>query len=95
MTTVGSVAALYEFKGEINCTTSNATATAILTVGYTDTSNTAQTPSVTAACTTLGTLSVGNLDLLIRAKTNTTITYGVAVANSPTYDVDVRLEQLP
>ncbi len=88
-----SVDAVYKFDGVINCTVVDATATATLNLKYFDTSNTAQTVSVTATCATLGAASVGSINTLIREITGHSITYGVTIANTPTYDVSVRLEQ--
>jgi hypothetical protein len=86
--------ALFRFSGQVDCTTSSAAATATLNLKWTDTSNTAQTLSVTATCTTLGAASLADMVHAIRAKASTAITYGVTIANTPTYDVDVRLETL-
>ncbi len=83
----------YRFNGEINCTTASASATATLNLKYFDTSNTAQTVSATATCTTLGVASVGSINTFFRQINGHSITYGVTIANTPTYDVSVRLEQ--
>jgi hypothetical protein len=91
MLTVGSANTDYLFHGTVNCTASSASATATLNLKWTDTSNTAQTLSALATCTTLGTASVNDLDHMIRALAGTTIKYGVTIANTPTYDVGVRL----
>ncbi len=88
-----SVDSVYRFNGEINCTTASAAATATLNLKYFDTSNTAQTVSTTATCTTLGASSVGSISNLIREINGHSITYGVTIVNTPTYDVSVRLEQ--
>jgi len=82
---------LYQFVGEINCTTSSASATATLNLKWTDSSNTAQTQSFLSTCTTLGASSVNQTVYPVRAKSGTAITWGVTIANTPTYDVDVRL----
>jgi hypothetical protein len=84
----------YRFSGTVACHTSVSTATATLNLKYTDVSNTAQTVSVTATCTTLGAASVAEITQTLRAKSGTAITYGVTIANSPNYDVSVRLEGL-
>jgi hypothetical protein len=94
MATAPTGSQLYRFTGTVNCTTSSAAATATLNLKYTDTSNTAQTLSTTATCTSLGASSIANLVNSVRAKAATAVTYGVTIANTPTYDVDVRLEQL-
>lgn len=83
---------LYSFVGTVKCTTTSASATATLNLKYTDTSNTAQTVSATDTCTALVTTGVPNLNVALRAKSGTAITWGVTIANTPTYDVDVRLE---
>jgi hypothetical protein len=94
MFTVGGTTSTFRFSGAVSCTTSSSGATATLNLKYTDTSNTAQTVSVTATCTTLGASSVAQITQTIRAKNATTVTYGVTISNTPTYDVDARLEQL-
>jgi hypothetical protein len=94
MFTVGAATSTFRFSGLVACTTSSATATATLNLKYTDTSNTAQTVSVTATCTTLGSASVADITKTIRAKNATNITYGVTIANTPTFDVSARLEQM-
>lgn len=92
--TVGAATTLFHFSGTVNCTTSSAAATATLNLKYTDSASTAQTVSVTDTCTSLVTSGIPNIDVALRAKTGTVITYGVTIANTPTYDVDVALEQL-
>jgi len=94
MVTAPETATAYRFSGSLNCTTSSAAATATLNLKWTDTSNTAQTLSVTATCTTLGAASVADMVHQIRAKASTAVTYGVTIANTPTFDVDVRLEAM-
>jgi len=85
---------MYRFSGAVACTTSSAAATATLNLKYTDVSNTAQTVSVTATCTTLGAASVASMVQAIRVKSGASITYGVTIANTPTYDLDARLEKM-
>jgi hypothetical protein len=92
MVTVGGTSTLYRFVGEINCTATSAAAQAALNLKWTDTGSQAQTLTVTDTCTALGSGSVADMVHAIRAKTGTTITYGVTITNTPTYDVDVRLE---
>jgi hypothetical protein len=89
-----STSQLFRFIGTVNCTTTSAAATATLNLKYTDTGSTAQTVSVTDTCTALVTTGVPNLNVGLRVKAGTNITYGVTIANTPTYDVDVRLEQM-
>ena len=92
--TTAAAAQLYRFSGEINCTSSTSTATATLNLKWTDTSNTAQTLSITATCTTLGSSSIADMVHVIRVAAGANVTYGVTVANSPHYDVDLRMEQM-
>jgi hypothetical protein len=91
MITVGASSAPYIFNGTIACTTSSAAATATLNLKYTDVSGTSQTVSATATCTSLGAASVAQISQTIYAKNATNITYGVTIANTPTYDVSVSL----
>jgi hypothetical protein len=87
--------ALFRISGNIGCTTSSAAATATLTVAWTDTSSTAQTAVPTAAtCTTLGSASMTSFNQIIQVKLSTNITYAVAIANTPTYDLRLTVEQL-
>ena len=94
MFTVGGTTSDFRFSGGTACTTSSAAATATLNLKYTDTSGTAQTVSVTSTCTTLGSASVSQITQSFRAKNATAITFGVTIANTPTYDVFARLEAL-
>lgn len=94
MVTVGGSSQLYRFTGTINCTSTSASATATLNLKYTDTASTAQIISITDTCTSLVTNGIPQMVTALRAKNGTAITYGVTIANTPTYDVDVRLEQL-
>jgi hypothetical protein len=94
MVTVGGTALSYRFTGNVTCTTSSAAATATLNLKWTDTSTTAQTWTGLATCTTLGTASFADILHFIRAKASTTITIGVTIANTPTFDYDVRLETM-
>lgn len=85
----------FRLSAQVNCTTSSAAATAIVTLAWTDTSNTAQMAVLsTATCTTLGASSLAELTKVVRAKGGTDITYAVAIANTPTYDVTVSAETL-
>lgn len=94
MVTVGATTSMYRFTGTVNCTTTSAGATATLNLKYTDSGSTAQVVSVTDTCTALVTTGIPNLVVALRAKNGTTITYGVTIANTPTYDVEARLEPL-
>lgn len=89
----GSNTNVYRLTGTINCTTTSAAAVAQLNIKYTDTANTAQTVSISDTCTALVTTGIPQEVIGIRAKSGTAITYGVAITNTPTYDVSVRLEQ--
>jgi hypothetical protein len=79
----------YEIHADVNCTVSSASATATLNVVYTDTSNTAQTLSGTATCTTLGAASVAHIDQTVRIHNNSKIQYYTTIVNTPTYDVAI------
>jgi hypothetical protein len=94
MVTVGGTSQLYRFSGEINCTATSAAAQATLNLKWTDTGSQAQTLSVTDTCTALGSGSVSDMIHAIRAKNGTAVTWGVAITNTPTYDADIRLEQM-
>lgn len=85
---------LYMVNADVSCNTSSAGATATLTVGWTDESNTAQTAANTATCTTLGASSHASFYQVFTAKSATNITYAVGIANTPTYDVRVSITQL-
>jgi hypothetical protein len=87
--------ALFRISGNIGCSTSSAAATATLTLSWTDTSSTVQTAVPTAAtCTTLGSASMTSFTQLVQAKLSTNITYAVAIASTPTYDLRFTVEQL-
>ena len=60
---VAPVTTMYRINATVACTSSTATATAILIVKYTDPSSTVQTLTLaTATCTALGSLSISSLD---------------------------------
>ena len=93
--TVGTVTALFRVHLSVECTTTSAAATVTPSVLYTDTSNTVQTIAGSAAtCTALGASSNTSQDVTFRAKTATNIQYQTVIANTPTYDVEVTVEQL-
>lgn len=94
MFTVGAANAEFRVSATINCTTTSASATATFTLSYTDTGSTVQTQSITDTCTALVTTGIPQLTVAIRAKTGTAISWSTSIANTPTYDVAVRLEQL-
>jgi hypothetical protein len=91
---VAPVTTLYRINAAVACTSSTATATAILIVKYTDPSSTVQTITLaTATCTTLGVASIANLiqEVVILAGTN--VQYSVTVATSPSYQARVAVYQ--
>jgi hypothetical protein len=93
--TVGTVTAFFRVHISVECTTTSASATVTPAVLYTDTSNTAQTVTGTAAtCTALGAASNTSQDVTFRALTATTIQYQTTIVNTPTYDISVTVEQL-
>lgn len=100
LTSVGvftvSTTALYRISIWVNCHTQVSTATATLTVTYVDSSGTTITPTpspATAACTTLGAASKSGV-LVTDIMSAGSITWAVAVANSPHYDARAIVEQL-
>lgn len=100
LTTAGvftvSTTALYRISIWVNCHTQVSTATATLTVTYVDSSGTTITPTpspATAACTTLGAASKSGV-LVTDIMSAGSITWAVAIANSPQYDARAIVEQL-
>ena len=87
--------AQFSVSVSVNCDNSSAAATVNPTISWTDPSNQAQTQSLTSAatCTALGSGSFGQLAFPFRAKSGTNIQYSTAIANTPTYDISVVLEQ--
>lgn len=93
--TVGPGTVLFRVHVSVQCTTTSAAATVTPAVLYTDTSNTAQTVTGTAAnCAALGAASNTSQDVTFRAKNATAIQYQTTIANTPTYDVSTTVEQL-
>ena len=89
-----SVTTLYRINASVACTSSTATATAILIIKYTDPGSTVQTITLaTAACTTLGSTSIASLDQGISILTGTNIQYSVTVLNSPSYQARIAIYQ--
>jgi hypothetical protein len=87
-----TVTTLYRLSASIACTTSTATATAILAIKYNDPSNTVQTITLaTATCTTLGVASVANTLQTLNILTGTNVQYSVTTANSPQYQARISL----
>jgi hypothetical protein len=90
-----AVNAMYRVEISVACSGAVSTATATITVAYTDPSSTAQTvaPATPAACTTLGTSSIASISQVISAKVATAITYAATTANSPNYQARVAVYQ--
>ena len=85
---------LFHYDASVQCTSSTATATAILQLAYTDVSGTAQTITAgTATCTTLGAASVASLSGNFLIYGNSAITYKVTAANTPLYQAKVLIYQ--
>jgi hypothetical protein len=86
----------YRVNVSVNCDNSSAAATVNPTISWTDPSNQAQSQSLTSAatCTALGSGSFGQLAFPFRAKSGTNIQYSTAIANTPTYDISITLEQV-
>lgn len=88
------VTTLYRINASVACTSSTATATAILIIKYTDPSSTVQTITLaTATCTALGSASVASLDQGMAILTGTNIQYSVTAANSPNYQARIAVYQ--
>ena len=93
--TVGNATTFFRVHLSVECTTTSAAATVTPSVVYTDTSNTVQTITGTVAtCTALGAASNTSQDVTFRALTATVIQYSTAIVNTPTYDINVTVEQL-
>lgn len=93
--TVGASTTLFRAHLSAECTTTSAAATVTPSILYTDTSNTVQTITGAAAtCTALGAASNTSQDVTFRAKNATAIQYQTVIANTPTYDISVNIEQL-
>lgn len=94
--TVGAATGTFRVTALVNCDTSVSTATATLTVVYTDSSDTAITTTGSGAlCTTLGAAAQQVISLpLIRAYHGTTITWAIAIANSPNFDASALVERI-
>lgn len=93
--TTGAANTDYLVVATLYCDTTSAAATATLTISYTDVGSQAQTITpAAAACTALGATSFALINSPIAVKTATNITYAVAIANTPTYDVRISLYQI-
>lgn len=90
-----AVNGLYLVQANIACESAVATATALVTIGYTDISNTAQTvATAAAACTTLGVASTLPIVTVINAKGGVAITYATTAANTPAYTLKILVTRL-
>jgi hypothetical protein len=93
--TVGANDTLFRADVALACDLTSANATVLLTILYTDVSNTAQSQATTTAnCTTLGAASVTTQAFLFMAKAGTSIQYSTTIVNTPSYDVRISLQQL-
>lgn len=91
----GATDAFYHVMGDVNCHAAVSTGVETLTVTFTDTSNTVQTYTANAACTTLGSSSIGSIVQAFRAKGGTNIQYATShTGTQPSYDVSVGVYQL-
>jgi hypothetical protein len=93
--TTGGSTALYNIFAAIDCTGTTSTATAQISVKYTDPSGTVQTLAPTAAaCTALGSSSVAMINQSVEAQNATAIQYLTTGVNSPNYQARVSIIQL-
>lgn len=93
--TTGGTTALYRAHVSVECTTTSAAATVTPSILYTDTAGTVQTVTGTAAtCTAANAAANTSQDVTFRAKNATNIQYQTTIANTPTYDISVAVEQL-
>ena len=92
--TTGSATTLYRITASVNCSSSALAATAILTIKYTDPSNTVQTLVMgTATCTTLGAASLSSLIQSVAIQNATVVQYSVAVVSAPNYQARIAVYQ--
>lgn len=85
---------LFRYDASVACTASGAAATAILQLGYTDVSGTAQTVTAgTATCTTLGASSAVSLSGTFMMYGNSAVTYKVTQATTPSFQARVMIYQ--
>jgi len=83
----------YSLVATLNCDTTVAGATITVTASWTDPSSTNQNITSSAAtCTALGASSYASLSQPMNVKNGTTVTYSTTIANSPNYDLHVKLE---
>lgn len=86
---------LYVVDASLNCDSTSAAATVLITIAYTDISNTAQTvASSVATCTALGASSITSLSTPIQVRSGSTISYTTTIANTPTYDLRIGVTKL-
>ena len=93
--TTGAAVTLYRVDVSVDCTASASVATANIVITYTDPSNTSQTSTAgtAAVCTTLGSASVIQFNVIFAAKNATAIQYNATVANTPSYQARVAIYQ--
>lgn len=83
----------YTLTYVVDCQTTVSTATATPTIGWTDPSGTAQGGAQTAAtCTTLGSASFKTVVQPMNVGSGQTVTFSVAIANSPHYNFGIKIE---
>jgi hypothetical protein len=88
------VTTLYRINASVACTSSTATATAILIIKFTDPSSTVQTLTAsTATCTTLGSASIASMVQEVTISGGTNVQYSVTTATSPSYQARVAVYQ--
>lgn len=86
---------MWRVSANVTNTVSAAGATVVLTVSWTDTSNTAQTATIgTATATTLGAASQVGGVVMIAALSGTAITVQGAITGTPTFDIRAVAEEL-
>ena len=83
----------YTLHANLSCHTQVSTATITLTYSWTDPGGTARSVTTsTATCTTLGTSDEASVTREINVGSGQAVTYYTTIANSPHYDLNVRLE---
>ena len=89
----GSTVAQFDIRGSVACDSAVSGASVVLTVKYSDPSNTLQTMTGTANCTTLGPASVAGIDQVVRVNNGTTIKAYTTVTGTPVYGASVVVVQ--
>ena len=83
----------YTLHANLSCHTAVSTATIALTYAWTDPGGTARSvTSGTATCTTLGSSDEVSVTREINVGSGDTVTYYTTIANSPHYDLDLKLD---